>query len=46
VTDEGRDRSFSGRTAWARSLAVPVREFVDTEAGGATVLPSNLGRLR
>ena len=29
---------FSGRTAWARTLQTPLREFVRTEIGGATVL--------
>src|ERR671932_1164284 len=28
----------SGRTAWARNLAAPVRDFLATETGGATVL--------
>ncbi len=30
--------SFTGRTAWARSLALPVRDFLRTESGGALVL--------
>src|SRR5437764_13569867 len=30
--------SFGGRTAWARSLAAPVRSFLTTETGGASVL--------
>ena len=30
--------SFSGRTAWARSLQTPLREFLRTETGGAAVL--------
>src|SRR3954471_3749257 len=30
--------SFSGRTAWARNLAAPVRDFLSTETGGAVVL--------
>ena len=30
--------SFSGRTAWARNLAAPVRDFLNTESGGALVL--------
>jgi Na+/H+ antiporter NhaA len=30
--------SFSGRTAWARSLQTPLREFLNTETGGAAVL--------
>src|SRR3954466_4051571 len=27
-----------GRTAWARNLAAPVRDFLKTETGGAAVL--------
>jgi Na+/H+ antiporter NhaA len=30
--------SFSGRTAWTRNLAAPVRNFLSTETGGAVVL--------
>jgi Na+/H+ antiporter NhaA len=30
--------AFSGRTAWARNLAAPVRSFLSTETGGAVVL--------
>ena len=29
---------FSGRTAWARSMQTPLREFLRTETGGAAVL--------
>ncbi len=29
---------YSGRTAWARNLAAPVRDFLSTETGSATVL--------
>jgi Na+/H+ antiporter NhaA len=29
---------FSGRTAWARSLQTPLRQFLRTETGSATVL--------
>lgn len=29
---------FTGRTAWARSLAAPLRSYLDTEAGSAVVL--------
>jgi Na+/H+ antiporter NhaA len=32
------DTSFTGRTAWARNLAAPVRDFLQTETGGALVL--------
>ena len=27
--------SFTGKTAWARNLAAPVRDFLSTETGGA-----------
>jgi hypothetical protein len=30
--------AYGGRTAWARSLASPVRDFLSTETGGAVVL--------
>src|SRR3954466_10412694 len=30
--------SLRGRTAWARNLAAPVRDFLSTETGGAVVL--------
>ena len=30
--------SPTGRTAWARNLAAPVRDFLNTETGGAAVL--------
>jgi Na+/H+ antiporter NhaA len=30
--------TFSGRTAWARSLQAPLREFLTTETGSASVL--------
>ena len=29
---------FTGRTAWARNLAAPVRDFLNTETGSALVL--------
>ncbi len=29
---------YAGRTAWARNLAAPVRNFLGTETGGASVL--------
>src|ERR1700685_341852 len=29
---------YSGRTAWARNLAAPVRNFLSTETAGATAL--------
>jgi Na+/H+ antiporter NhaA len=31
-------RPFTGRTAWARNLTAPVRDFLNTESGGAMVL--------
>jgi Na+/H+ antiporter NhaA len=30
--------TFSGRTAWARHLALPIRDYLNTETGGAVVL--------
>src|SRR5512133_2153248 len=33
-----RAASFTGRTAWARNVAAPVRDFLSTETGGAVVL--------
>jgi Na+/H+ antiporter NhaA len=33
-----RPAAFSGRTAWARNLAAPVRDFLSTETGSAVVL--------
>jgi Na+/H+ antiporter NhaA len=29
---------YEGRTAWARNLASPVRDFLNTESGGASVM--------
>ena len=37
MTDRGRAR-FSERTAWARNLTAPLRDFLNTETGGAVVL--------
>ncbi len=34
----GRPAGFSGRTAWARSIQTPLREFLRTETGGAAIL--------
>jgi Na+/H+ antiporter NhaA len=38
--DEARGRAapFSGRTAWARHLETPLRQFLRTETGGAVAL--------
>ena len=30
--------TYSGRTAWARNLAAPVRNFLSTETGGAIAM--------
>src|SRR3954453_19289386 len=32
------DASYTGKTAWARNLAAPVRDFLSAETGGAVVL--------
>ena len=29
---------YEGRTAWARNLTAPVRDFLSTESGGASVM--------
>ncbi len=38
MADGGEAAVDSGRTAWARNLATPVRDFLGTETGGAIVL--------
>jgi len=39
VTDAAADAPAQpGRTAWARNMATPVRDFLSTETGGASVL--------
>ena len=38
MQDVGESARFTGRTAWARSLQTPLREFLRTETGGAAVL--------
>src|SRR2546429_208454 len=38
AADGRREEPYSGRTAWARNLAAPVRDFLRTETGGAAVL--------
>ncbi len=35
---QGPAGRFSGRTAWGRGLKTPLREFLHTETGGATIL--------
>src|SRR5436190_15799022 len=37
-TDRTEPARFTGRTAWARNLETPLREFLRTETGGAAVL--------
>src|SRR5271154_4726676 len=37
MADE-RSTPYTGRTAWARNLAAPVRNFLSTETGGAIVM--------
>jgi Na+/H+ antiporter NhaA len=37
-SSSGNSGSYSGRTAWARNLAAPVRDFLSTETGSAIVL--------
>jgi Na+/H+ antiporter NhaA len=38
MTDSRLRSAFTGRTAWARSLQAPLRDFLTTETGGASVL--------
>jgi Na+/H+ antiporter NhaA len=38
VTSASETARFSGRTAWARSVQTPLREFLRTETGGAAFL--------
>ncbi len=35
---DGNSEAYAGRTAWARNLTAPVRDFLGTETGGASVL--------
>jgi Na+/H+ antiporter NhaA len=35
---DGDAAAYAGRTAWARNLATPVRDFLGTETGSASVL--------
>ncbi|HEY5261939.1 MAG TPA: Na+/H+ antiporter NhaA, partial [Solirubrobacteraceae bacterium] len=35
---EAQVTTYSGRTAWARNLAAPVRDFLSTETGGAVAM--------
>jgi Na+/H+ antiporter NhaA len=38
MAESGSASPFSGRTAWARSLETPLRQFLRTETGSAAVL--------
>ena len=38
VSGEAQTRTFGGRTAWARNLGAPVRDFLSTQTGGAAVM--------
>jgi Na+/H+ antiporter NhaA len=38
MSDSRARSAFSGRTAWARSLQAPLRDFLATETGSASVL--------
>jgi Na+/H+ antiporter NhaA len=38
VAGEASDSRFTGRTAWSRSLATPLRTFLRTETGSAALL--------
>ncbi len=38
ATVDSAGRDSAGRTAWARNLGAPVRDFLSTETGGAAVL--------
>ena len=38
MSDEGALTGYDRRTAWARNLAAPVRDFLSAETGGAVVI--------
>jgi Na+/H+ antiporter NhaA len=38
MSDAVEARTFGGRTAWARNLGAPVRDFLSTQTGGAGVM--------
>ena len=38
MTDTATTAPFTGRTAWARNLEEPLRQFLRTETGGAAIL--------
>src|SRR6266576_2983614 len=37
-SSDGQAAAYTDRTAWARNLAAPVRDFLSTETGSATVI--------
>ncbi len=43
---DANNATYAGRTAWARNLAAPVRDFLGTETGGASVLLAGDARSR
>ena len=38
MSTDAQATPYSGKTAWARNLAAPVRDFLSTETGGAMVM--------
>src|SRR5579859_8049944 len=38
VSTGAQEATYAGRTAWARNLAAPVRDFLATETGGAMAM--------
>jgi Na+/H+ antiporter NhaA len=38
VDSDGEEEAYGQRTAWARNMAAPVRDFLGTETGSASVL--------
>src|SRR5579872_6306076 len=38
VSGAAEARTYGGRTAWARNLGAPVRDFLSTQTGGAAVM--------
>jgi Na+/H+ antiporter NhaA len=38
ASPDGQSAPYTDRTAWARNLAAPVRDFLSTETGSATVI--------
>jgi Na+/H+ antiporter NhaA len=38
VSEDVEARTYGGRTAWARNLGAPVRDFLSTQTGGAGVM--------